>query len=232
MGSETTAVAISAVIVTAINTSSLPAGKLRPYDHSVLEHLKTIVLSEALCVRISTFDWGRNNPTMSGSIKGSLENVVKGKLVLKGGKGVGGGAGASKPVGICKEAEAPRLVSSGPKVYDTRTPYEKVRSERAIDSIFKHFDALFQKVADARSKRELEQLRTVSAKSHKQRLEVRTCSALRLHNSLLLTHHPPGVQRQTIFAPRNQRNTQRCRRWMSVPVIDPPPQRAQSSACI
>ena len=63
---------------------------------------------------------------MSGSIKGSLENVVKGELVLEGGKGVGGGAGASKPVGICKEAEAPRLVSSGPKVYDTRTPYEKV----------------------------------------------------------------------------------------------------------
>ena len=81
---------------------------------------------------------------------------------------------------------------------------------------------MVQKVADARSKRELEQLRTVSAKSHKQRLEVRTCSALRLHSSLLLTHHPPGVQRQTIFAPRNQRNTQRCRRWMSIPVIDPP----------
>ena len=35
MGSETTAVAISAVIVTAINTSSLPTGKLHPCDHSV-----------------------------------------------------------------------------------------------------------------------------------------------------------------------------------------------------
>jgi hypothetical protein len=68
---------------------------------------------------------------MSGSIKGSLENVVKGKLVLKGGKGVGGGASASspraKPAGISKEvSEAPQLQSSGPKVFDTRTPYEKV----------------------------------------------------------------------------------------------------------
>jgi hypothetical protein len=68
---------------------------------------------------------------MSGSIKGSLENVVKGKLVLKGGKGVGGGAAASsslsKAAGVSKEvSEAPKLQSSGPKVYDTRTPYEKV----------------------------------------------------------------------------------------------------------
>jgi len=68
---------------------------------------------------------------MSGSIKGSLENVVKGKLVLKGGKGVGGGAAASssraKPAGISKDvSEAPKLESAGPKVYDTRTPYEKV----------------------------------------------------------------------------------------------------------
>ncbi len=34
---------------------------------------------------------------------------------------------------------------------------------------------VFQKVAEARNKRELEQLRTVSAKSHKQRLEVSFC---------------------------------------------------------
>jgi hypothetical protein len=75
------------------------------------------------------------NTPMSGSIKGALENVVKGKLVLKGGKGVGGGAASAahpKSAGISKEAsDAPKLVSSGPKVYDTRTPYEKVRSARA-----------------------------------------------------------------------------------------------------
>ncbi len=69
---------------------------------------------------------------MSGSIKGSLENVVKGKLVLKGGKGVGGSLSASsslsKAAGVSKEvSEAPKQQSSGPKVYDTRTPYEKVQ---------------------------------------------------------------------------------------------------------
>ena len=72
---------------------------------------------------------------MSGSIKGSLENVVKGKLVLKGGKGVGGGASASaslsKTAGVSKEvSEAPKQQSSSPKVFDTRTPYEKVQPAR------------------------------------------------------------------------------------------------------
>jgi hypothetical protein len=75
---------------------------------------------------------------MSGSIKGSLENVVKGKLVLKGGKGVGGGAAAAraKPAGISKDvSEAPKLDSAGPKIYDTRTPYEKVRQACTVAAL-------------------------------------------------------------------------------------------------
>jgi hypothetical protein len=43
---------------------------------------------------------------------------------------------------------------------------------------------LLQKVADARNKRELEQLRSVSAKSHKQRLEVSFSASLPLRFAL------------------------------------------------
>ena len=97
-------------------------------------HLERALIAEAFVARFPAFDRFENTP-MSGSIKGALENVVKGKLVLKGGKGVGGGAASAahpKSAGISKEAsDAPKLVSSGPKVYDTRTPYEKVRSARA-----------------------------------------------------------------------------------------------------
>ncbi len=158
---------------------------------------------------------------MSGSIKGSLENVVKGKLVLKGGKGVGGCAASSssraKPVGISKDiAEAPKLESAGPKVYDTRTPYEKVRYASSQSVTLHAHHVLPQKVAEARSKRELEQLRSVSSKSHKQRLEVRadffgTCVMLSLP---ALKPPPLGIQCQTVLSSRNQRDTKCCWRWI------------------
>ncbi len=144
---------------------------------------------------------------MSGSIKGSLENVVKGKLVLKGGKGVGGGVAAassrSKPSGISKDiSEAPKLESAGPKVYDTRTPYEKVRHMHRHKVVFvQSIKAPFQKVAEARSKRELEQLRSVSSKSHKQRLEVRRIGLNHaLVHLIVLIPHLSGIQCQIVLA--------------------------------
>lgn len=131
---------------------------------------------------------------MSGSIKGSLENVVKGKLVLKGNKGVGGGVSTSssrlQPAGISKEThDSPKMDSSAPKLFDTRTPYEKVRA--LMPPLHKHSQLshifFFQKVADARNKRELEQLRSVSVKSHKQRLEV-VCELLEFTSNFRFTH--------------------------------------------
>jgi hypothetical protein len=87
--------------------------------------------------------------------------------------------------------------------------------KRAQLQRFDAIDVLPQKVADARSKRELEQLRSVSSKSHKQRLEVCHLSSFMSIFISYFTNASP-IRNSMPSCPRFQRST----KSQMLPAVD------------